>query len=83
MKQTGYFNNSVLINMRITCFTKYINEKQLKEFNKIYDIKFNVIKYNEENNQFDDNTHWKNNYFRSDKTNNKYIKLSLIENIIF
>ena len=26
-----------------------------------------------------DNTHGKNNYFWSDKTNNKYIKLSLIE----
>ena len=26
-----------------------------------------------------DNTHRKNKYFRSDKTNNKYIKLSLIE----
>ena len=43
--------------MRTTCFTKYINEKQLKEYNKIYNIKFNVIKYHEENNQFDDNIH--------------------------
>ena len=44
MRQTWYFNNSVLINMRTTCFTKYINEKQLKEYNKIYNIKFNIIK---------------------------------------
>ena len=30
MKQTWYFNNSILINIITTCFTKYINEKTIK-----------------------------------------------------
>ena len=79
MRQTGLFSESVLNNMRTTCYTRYISKKQLTQFGEMYNIKFNVIKYVPDKNSWDDITHGKNKYFGSDKKDATVINLALIE----
>lgn len=78
MRQTNLFNEAVLNNMRTTCYTRYVSKKQLEQFGNMYNIKFNVIKYIQEKNKWDDITHGKNKYFGSDKQDAKKINLVLI-----
>ena len=79
MRQTGLFSESILNNMRTTCYTRYISKKQLTQFGKLYNIKFKVIKYVPDKNSWDDITHGQNTYFGSDKENAIKINLALIE----
>lgn len=79
MRQTGLFSESILNNMRTTCYTRYISKKQLTQFGKLYNIKFNVIKYVPDKNSWDDITHGQNKYFGSDKEDAIKINLALIE----
>ena len=78
LRQTNLFSESILNNMRTTCYTRYISKKQLEKFGESYNIKFNVIKYIQEKNKWDDITHGKNKYFGSDKQDAKKINLVLI-----
>lgn len=78
MRQTNLFSESILNNMRTTCYTRYVSKKQLEQFGNMYNIKFNVIKYIQEKNKWDDITHGKNKYFGSDKQDAKIINLALI-----
>ena len=79
MRQTGLFSESILNNMRTTCYTRYISKKQLIQFGKLYNIKFKVIKYVPDQNKWDDITHGQNTYFGSDKDDAIKINLALIE----
>lgn len=78
MRQTNLFSEAILNNMRTTCFTRYISKKQLQKFGEMYDIKFNVIKYRSDKNQWEDITHGKNKFFGSDKHDALKINLALI-----
>ena len=78
IRQTNLFSESILNNMRTTCYTRYVSKKQLEKFGESYNIKFNVIKYIQEKNKWDDITHGKNKYFGSDKEDAKKINLALI-----
>lgn len=78
MRQTNLFSEAILNNMRTTCFTRYISKKQLQEFGDMYNIKFNVVKYRPDKNQWDDITHGKNKFFGSVKDDALKIKLALI-----
>ena len=78
MRQTNLFNDAVLNNMRTTCYTRYVSKKQLEQFGNMYNIKFNVIKYIQEKNKWDDITHGKDKYFGSNKKDAKKINLVLI-----
>ncbi len=78
MRQTNLFSEAILNNMRTTCFTRYISKKQLQKFGELYNIKFNVVKYLPDKNQWDDITHGKNKFFGSVKNDALKIKLSLI-----
>ena len=79
MRQTGLFSESILNNMRTTCYTRYISKKQLTQFGDMYNIRFSVIKYVPDKNSWDDITHGKNKYFGSDKKDAIKINLALIE----
>ena len=79
MRQTNLFSEAILNNMRTTCFTRYISKKQLQEFGEMYNIKFNVVKYFPDKNQFDDITQGKNKFFGSVKDDALKIKLALID----
>ena len=78
MRQTNLFSETILNNMRTTCFTRYISKKQLQEFGQMYNIKFNVVKYMPDKNKFDDITKGKNKFFGSDKNDALKIKLALV-----
>lgn len=78
MRQTNLFSETILDNMRTTCFTRYISKKQLQKFGEMYDIKFNVVKYRPETNKFEDITQGKNKFFGSVKNDALKIKLALI-----
>lgn len=78
LRQTNLFSESILNNMRTTCYTRYVSKKQLEKFGESYNIKFNVVKYIQEKNRWDDITHGKNKYFGSDKQDAKIINLALI-----
>ena len=78
MRQTNLFTDAVLNNMRTTCYTRYISKKQLEKFGESYNIKFNVIKYRDDKNKWEDITHGKDKYFGSDKEDAKKINLVLI-----
>lgn len=78
MRQTNLFSEAILNNMRTTCFDRYISKKQLQKFGEMYNIKFNVVKYFPDKNQFDDITQGKNKFFGSDKNDALKIKLALI-----
>ena len=79
MRQTNLFSEAILNNMRTTCFTRYISKKQLQKFGEMYNIKFNVVKYFPDKNQFDDITQGKNKFFGSVKDDALKIKLALID----
>lgn len=79
MRQTNLFSEAILNNMRTTCLTRYISKKQLQEFGEMYNIKFNVVKYFPDKNQFDDITQGKNKFFGSVKDDALKIKLALID----
>lgn len=79
MRQTNLFSEAILNNMRTSCFTRYISKKQLQEFGEMYDIKFNVVKYFPDKNQWDDITQGKNKFFGSVKNDALKIKLALID----
>ena len=78
MRQTNLFSESILNNMRTTCYTRYVSKKQLEKFGESYNIKFNVIKYRTDLNRWADITHGKDKYFGSDKQDAKKINLVLI-----
>ena len=78
MRQTKLFTESVLNNMRTTCYTRYVSKKQLEKFGESYNIKFNVIKFRPDLNKWADITHGKDKYFGSDKEDAKKINLVLI-----
>lgn len=78
MRQTNLFSEAILNNMRTTCFDRYISKKQLQKFGEMYNIKFNVVKYFPDKNQFDDITQGKNKFFGSVKNDALKIKLALI-----
>lgn len=78
IRQTNLFSESILNNMRTTCYTRYVSKKQLEKFGKSYNIKFNVIKFRSDLNRWADITHGKDKYFGSDKEDAKKINLVLI-----
>lgn len=78
MRQTNLFTESILNNMRTTCYTRYVSKKQLEQFGNMYNIKFNVIKYRTDLNKWADITHGKDKYFGSDKQDATKINLALI-----
>ena len=78
MRQTNLFNESILNNMRTTCYTRYVSKKQLEKFGESYNIKFNVVKFRSDLNRWADITHGKDKYFGSDKKDAKKINLVLI-----
>ena len=83
MRQTNLFSEAILNNMRTTCFTRYISKKQLQKFGEMYNIKFNVVKYLPDKNQWDNITGGKKGsslrgFFGSVKDDALKIKLALI-----
>ena len=86
MRQTNLFSEAILNNMRTTCFSRYISKKQLQQFGEMYNIKFNVVKYFPDKNQWDDITHGKKGtkgsslrgFFGSVKNDALKIRLALI-----
>ena len=78
MRQTNLFSEAILINMRTTCFSRYIDKKSLQKFGEIYNIKFYVVKYFSDENKFKDITKG-NKYFGSVKDDALKIKLALID----
>ena len=78
MRQTNLFNESILNNMRTTCYTRYISKKQLEKFGESYNIKFNVVKYEQSDKSMHPITRGKDKYFGSDKKDAKKINLVLI-----
>lgn len=78
MRQTNLFSEAILNNMRSTCIDRHISKKGLQEFGEMYDIKFNVVKYMTDKNQWDDISHGKNKFFGSVKEDALKIKLALI-----
>ena len=78
MRQTNLFTDAVLNNMRTTCYTRYVSKKQLEKFGESYNIKFNVIKYEQSDNKWRPITRGKDKYFGSDKQDAKKINLVLI-----
>ena len=78
MRQTNLFSEGVLINMRLTCHTRYIDKKGLQKFGEIYNIKFYVVKYFSYEDKFKDITKGKK-FFGSDKDDALKIKLALID----
>lgn len=78
MRQTNLFNESILNNMRTTCYTRYISKKQLEKFGESYNIKFNVIKYEQSDKSMHPITRNKDKYFGSNKEDAKKINLVLI-----
>ena len=71
MRQTNLFSEAILNNMRTTCYTRYISKKQLEEFGNMYNIKFNVVKYEQSDNTMHSITRNKQSYFGSDKQDAK------------
>lgn len=78
MRQTNLFSDAILNNMRTTCYTRYVSKKQLEKFGESYNIKFNVIKYEQSDNKWHSITRGKDKYFGSDKEDAKKINLVLI-----
>ena len=78
MRQTNLFSEAILINMRTTCFNRYIDKKSLHKFGEKYNIKFYVVKYFPDENKFKDITKGKK-FFGSDKDDALKIKLALID----
>lgn len=78
MRQTNLFTDAVLNNMRTTCYTRYISKKQLEKFGESYNIKFNVVKYEQSDKSMHPITRGKDKYFGSDKQDAKIINLALI-----
>ena len=59
MIQTNLFSEAVINSMKATCYTRYISQKQLNEFGEKYEIAFNVIKYRDDKNDWEDISHGK------------------------
>ena len=78
MRQTNLFTESILNNMRTTCYTRYVSKKQLEKFGESYNIKFNVVKYEQSDKSMHPITRGKDKYFGSDKEDAKKINLVLI-----
>ena len=78
LRQTNLFTESVLNNMRTTCYTRYVSKKQLEKFGESYNIKFNVVKYEQSDKSMHPITRNKQPYFGSDKEDAKKINLALI-----
>ena len=78
LRQTNLFTESILNNMRTTCYTRYVSKKQLEKFGKSYNIKFNVVKYEQSDKSMHPITRNKQPYFGSDKEDAKKINLVLI-----
>ena len=54
MIQTNLFSEAVINSMKATCYTRYISQKQLNEFGEKYEIAFNVIKFRDDKNDWED-----------------------------
>ena len=78
MRQTNLFSEGILINMRSSCYSRYIDKKGLQKFGEIYNIKFYVVKYFPDEDKFKDITKGKK-FFGSDKDDALKIKLALID----
>ena len=78
MRQTNLFTDAILNNMRTTCYTRYVSKKQLEKFGESYNIKFNVVKYEQSDKSMHPITRGKDKYFGSDKKDAKKINLALI-----
>ena len=78
MRQTNLFSEGTLINMRSISYSRYIDKKGLQKFGEIYNIKFYVVKYFNDENKFKDITKGKK-FFGSDKEDALKIKLALID----
>ena len=78
IRQTNLFTEAVLNNMRTTCYTRYVSKKQLEKFGVSYNIKFNVVKYEQTDKSMHSITRGKDKYFGSDKQDAKKINLALI-----
>ena len=78
MRQTNLFSEGTLINMKTSCYTRYIDKKGLQKFGEIYNIKFYVVKYFSDEDKFKDITKGKK-FFGSDKDDALKIKLALID----
>lgn len=78
MRQTNLFSEAILINMRTTCYSRYIDKKNLQKFGELYNIKFYVVKYFSDENKFKDITKG-NKFFGSDKNDALKINLALID----
>ena len=83
MRQTNLFSEAILNNMRTTCYTRYISKKQLEEFGNMYNIKFNVVKYEQSDNTMHSISRGKNNNIGSDKQDARKLIWHLLKNIIF
>ena len=57
MIQTNLFSEAVINSMKATCYTRYISQKQLNEFGEKYEIAFNVIKFRDDKNDWEDINH--------------------------
>ena len=87
MRQTNLFSEAILNNMRSVSYSRYIDKKNLTKFGKIYNIKFNVVKYFPDEDKFKDITKGKKGskgsnlagFFGSDKEDAFKIKLALID----
>ena len=56
LKMSGEFSEKDILNMKLSCYTRYISHKALDEFGKEYHINFKVVKYREDKKQWDDIT---------------------------
>ena len=74
---SGKFDNTVIENIKIDCYKRYIPHKDLDKLGRKYNIAFKVVKYREDKKQFDDITKG-NKTIGSKESNAIKIDLALI-----
>ena len=77
LKMSGKFNDNIIDNFKIDCYTRYISQGQLNTLGNKYNIAFNVVKYDKSNNAFKDITKGKK-VIGSNETDAIKIDLALI-----